>query len=74
MKMSRECKKTVNKPVDKEFFKIRNSTSAFDKIGHMGELHSKLGPEGDIAKYRTFLEDKRSQTKEIFERKKVEKL
>jgi hypothetical protein len=63
----------TTKPVNEEFFKIRNSSSAFDKIGHMGEIKSKL-VGGDINEYRTFLENKRSQTKEIFEHKKIEKL
>ena len=62
-------KKSV-KPLEQDFFKIRNSSSAFDKIGSLGEVQSKLG-DNSVAQYRTFLENKRSQTREIFQRKKV---
>jgi glutaredoxin-related protein len=48
MKVKKNLNKVISKintnnitkkpaPVD-DFFKIRNSSSAFDKIGHMGEI------------------------------------
>ena len=64
-----QLSKKSTRNIDPDFFKNRNSSSAFDKIGTMGEVQSKLAGES-IAQYRTFLEKKRSQTRGIFEPKK----
>jgi hypothetical protein len=66
-KLNLENDAKKEKPVD-DYFKIHNSSSAFDKIGNMGEIESKL-VNGDIMEYRNFLENKRAKTREIFQRK-----